>query len=158
MKRLVVVGNGRPEKYEDVISRYGIWGVDFVGMVPAEQLPRYYASCDLFCAPSIHGESFGIILLEAMASGKPVIASDIPGYASVMTDGREGLLTEPGDPTSIALAIVRLLSDDALKQRVAEQGLKTAAHYAWPSVAKRVLQTYDAARERSLVSGRRDSY
>ncbi len=156
--RLVVVGNGRPEKYEEVISRYGIWGVDFVGMVPAEQLPRYYASCDLFCAPSIHGESFGIILLEAMASGKPVIASDIPGYASVMTDGREGLLAEPRDPTSIALAIVRLLSDDALKRRVAEQGLKTAAHYAWPSVARQVLQTYEVARERSLVSGRRDSY
>ena len=156
--RLVVVGDGRPEKYEDLISRYGIWGVDFVGMVSAEQLPRYYASCDLFCAPSIHGESFGIILLEAMASGKPVIASDIPGYASVMTDGREGLLAEPRDPTSIALAVVRLLSDDALKHRVAEQGLKTAAHYAWPSVAKRVLQTYEVARERSLVSGRRDSY
>jgi glycosyltransferase involved in cell wall biosynthesis len=75
-----------------------------------------------------------------------------------MTDGHEGLLAEPRNATSIALAIVRLLSDDALKRRVAEQGLKTAAHYAWPSVAKRVLQTYDAARERSLVSGRRDSY
>jgi glycosyltransferase involved in cell wall biosynthesis len=75
-----------------------------------------------------------------------------------MTDGSDGLRAEPRDPPSFALAIVPLVSDDALKHRVAEQGLKTAAHYAWPSVAKRVLQTYEVARERSLVSGRRDSY
>lgn len=154
--RLTVVGMGRPEKFDDVISKYGIWGVDFVGMVPAEQLPRYYASCDIFCAPSIERESFGIVLLEAMASGKPVVASDIPGYASVMRDGREGLLVPPRDPTGLALAIVRLLSDPALGRKFAERGLQTAQQYAWPNVARRVLETYDAARERFAVSSRRD--
>ncbi len=154
--RLTVVGMGRPEKYDDLISKYGIWGIDFVGMVPAEQLPRYYASCDIFCAPSIERESFGIVLLEAMASGKPVVASDIPGYASVMRDGREGLLVPPRDPTGLALAIVRLLSDPALGRRFAERGLQTAQQYAWPNVAKRVLDTYESARERFAVSSRRE--
>jgi phosphatidylinositol alpha-mannosyltransferase len=154
--RLTVVGSGRPEKFDDLISKYGIWGVDFVGMVPAEQLPRYYASCDIFCAPSIERESFGIVLLEAMASGKPVVASDIPGYASVMRDGREGLLVPPRDPVGLALAIVRLLSNPGLGHQFAERGLVTAQRYAWPNVAKRVLETYDTARERFAVSSRRD--
>ncbi len=149
--RLIVVGSGRPERYDTLISRLGIWGVDFVGMATAAELPRYYASCDLFCAPSIHGESFGIVLLEAMASGKPVVASDIPGYASVMTDGREGLLSPPKDPTGIALAIVRLLADAELRRRCGAQGRETAATYAWPHVARRVLASYDTAMARATA-------
>ncbi|MGH2549819.1 MAG: glycosyltransferase family 4 protein, partial [Thermomicrobiales bacterium] len=149
--RLTVVGTGRPEKFDDLISKYGIWGVDFVGTISAEQLPRYYASCDIFCAPSIERESFGIVLLEAMATGKPVVASNIPGYASVMRDGREGLLVPPRDPAGLALAIVRMLSNTDLMQQFAERGVKTATQYAWPNVAKQVLETYEAARERTVA-------
>jgi phosphatidylinositol alpha-mannosyltransferase len=149
--RLTVVGTGRPEKFDDLISKYGIWGVDFVGTISAEQLPRYYASCDIFCAPSIERESFGIVLLEAMATGKPVVASNIPGYASVMRDGREGLLVPPRDPAGLALAIVRMLSNTDLMQQFAERGVKTATHYAWPNVAKQVLETYEAAKERTVA-------
>jgi phosphatidylinositol alpha-mannosyltransferase len=155
--RLTVVGPGRPEKFDDMISKYGVWGVDFVGQISAELLPRYYASCDIFCAPSIGGESFGLVLLEAMSSGKPVVASNIPGYASVMRDGREGLLVPPRDPAGLALAIVRLLANNELRGQMAERGMQTATHYAWPSVAKRVLETYDAARERSLANNRREA-
>src|SRR3712207_1863503 len=90
--RLVVAGTGRPERYAGLMERHGVTGVDFLGFVPDEEKPRYYASCDVFCAPSIGGESLGIVLLEAMASGKPIVASDIPGYASVLSHGREGLL------------------------------------------------------------------
>jgi phosphatidylinositol alpha-mannosyltransferase len=154
--RLTVVGSGRPEKFDDVIEKYGVWGVDFVGMIPASELPRYYASCDIYCAPSIERESFGIVLLEAMASGKPVVACDIPGYASVMTDGREGLLVPPRDPVGLALAIVRLLSAPELGQQCAARGLITAQKYAWPSVAKRVLESYETARERFAVSSRHE--
>lgn len=149
--RLTVVGAGRPEKFDDLISKYGIWGVDFVGTISAEQLPRYYASCDIFCAPSIERESFGIVLLEAMASGKPVVASNIPGYASVMRDGREGLLVPPRDPAGLALAIVRMLSNTDLMQQFAERGMKTATQYAWPNVAKQVLETYEVAKERTVA-------
>jgi phosphatidylinositol alpha-mannosyltransferase len=74
------------------MERYGVGNVDFVGRVPFDELPRYYASCDVFCAPSVARESFGIVLLEAMAAGKPVVAGDNPGYASVLNHGREGLL------------------------------------------------------------------
>jgi len=154
--RLTVVGSGRPEKFDDIIGQYGIWGVDFVGKISAGDLPKYYASCDIFCAPSIERESFGIVLLEAMASGKPVVACDNAGYASVMKDGREGLLVPPRDPVALALAIVRLLSSPELAARFAERGLQTAQQYAWPSVARRVLETYDAARERFAVSSRHE--
>jgi len=143
--RLVVVGTGNPERFDHTIERAGITGVDFVGFVPAVELPRYYASCDVFCAPSIERESFGIVLLEAMASGKPVVASDIPGYASVMSNGREGLLVEPKDHQALALALVRVLADRELRERLSAAGRVTADGYAWPRIAARVLEFYERA-------------
>jgi phosphatidylinositol alpha-mannosyltransferase len=156
--RLVVVGTGKPEKYDDLRERYGIWGVDFVGFVPPEELPRYYASCDVFCAPSIRGESFGIVLLEAMASAKPVVASDIPGYASVMTNGQEGLLVPPRDPQALALALVRVLADHDLRRKLGDRGPLTAAQYAWPRVAARVLETYQRAATNAASAGWRQDF
>ena len=116
--RLVVVGGGKPDRFDGLMERYGVRNVDFVGLVTPAELPRYYASCDLFCAPSVSGESFGIVLLEAMASGRPVVAGDIPGYRSVMTNGKEGLLAPPKNPHALALAIVRLLADAPLRHRL----------------------------------------
>ena len=116
--RLVVVGGGKPDRFDGLMERYGVRNVDFVGLVSPEELPRYYASCELFCAPSTSGESFGIVLLEAMASGRPVVAGDIPGYRSVMTNGKEGLLVPPKNPHALALAIVRLLADAPMRTPV----------------------------------------
>lgn len=143
--RLVVVGTGDPEKFAGVIERDRIGGIDWIGFVSREDLPRYYASCDVFCAPSIAGESFGIVLLEAMASGRPVVAANIPGYAGVITNEREGLLVDPASPQALALGLVRMLSDAALRARLAAQGKVSAAHYAWPDVAERVLRVYEEA-------------
>lgn len=143
--RLVVAGGGKRDRFDGLMERYGVRNVDFVGLASPAELPRYYASCDLFCAPSISGESFGIVLLEAMASGRPVVAGDIPGYRSVMTNGREGLLTPPKDPHALALAIVRLLSDTPLRRRMAADGQTTAGQYAWPEIASRVLAIYERA-------------
>jgi phosphatidylinositol alpha-mannosyltransferase len=140
--RLVVVGPGDRTKFDDQINRHLIRGVDFIGEVSSDVLPRYYASCDVFSAPSIHGESFGLVLLEAMATGKPVVASRIPGYASVVTDHLDGLLVEPKDAMSLALAIVRLLSDSGLRASLSADGRRTAETYAWPRVAARVLEVY----------------
>ncbi|CAN5687465.1 glycosyltransferase family 4 protein [soil metagenome] len=140
--RLTVVGPGDRSKFQDLISRYLIRGVDFVGEVSKDDLPRYYASCDIFCAPSIHGESFGIVLLEAMATFKPVVASQIPGYAGVISHEKDGLLVEPRDSTAIALAVVRLLSDTSLRQSLSLSGRRTAEHYAWPRVAARIVDVY----------------
>ncbi|HEY8445584.1 MAG TPA: glycosyltransferase family 4 protein [Thermomicrobiales bacterium] len=143
--RLVVVGPGKPEKFDGTMWRYGVANVDFVGQVSASELPRYYASCDLFCAPSIERESFGMVLLEAMACGKPVIATNISGYAGVVAHEREGLLVEPRNPAALALAIVRLLADRELRTRFSIAGQQTAARYAWPRIAARVLDIYEQA-------------
>lgn len=145
--RLMVVGPGEPERFANTIERNVIRGVDFHGHVSKEDLPRYYASADVVCAPSIHGESFGLVLLEAMASGKPVVASNIQGYAGVLHNEREGLLVEPRSPMALALGIVRLLSNPALCDRLASCGRETAAHYDWPKVARRVVDLYSRAME-----------
>jgi phosphatidylinositol alpha-mannosyltransferase len=143
--RLVVIGQGKPERFEGTMARYGVTGIDYVGYVSDDELPRYYASCDLFCAPSIHGESFGIVLLEAMAAGAPVVASDIPGYASVVHHGENGLLVAPKDPLALALALVRLLADRELRRAVTAAGERSVKTYAWPAIATRVLRVYDKA-------------
>ncbi|CAN5858867.1 glycosyltransferase family 4 protein [soil metagenome] len=140
--RLLVVGPGDRTKFNDLINRYLIRGVDFFGEVSSADLPRYYASCDVFSAPSIHGESFGLVLLESMATGKPVVASNIPGYAGVVNHNKDGLLVQPKDSMSLALAIVRLLSDSGLRARLSVAGRRTAETYAWPQVAARVLEVY----------------
>jgi phosphatidyl-myo-inositol alpha-mannosyltransferase len=140
--RLMVVGPGDKSKFHDLINRHLIRGVEFIGEVSSADLPRYYASCDVFCAPSIHGESFGLVLLEAMASGKPVVASHIPGYAGVVSHNKDGLLVEPKDSMSVALALVRLLADSDLRARLSATGRLTSELYAWPQVAARVLEVY----------------
>ena len=145
--RLMVVGPGKPEQFSGVIEREHIRGVDFCGHVSKEDLPRYYASADVVCAPSTYGESFGLVLLEAMASGKPVVAANIQGYAGVMQNEREGLLVEPRSPMTLALGIVRLLSNPTLCARLAECGRETAAQYDWPKVARRVVDFYARAME-----------
>ena len=141
--RLLAVGPGEPSKLEGTMERYRIRGVDFVGQVSKEDLPRYYASSTMVCAPSIERESFGIVLLEAMASGKPLVATNIPGYASVMTHEDNGLMVPPEDSQALALATVRLLADQQLRCRLVDNGLKTAGTYAWPKVTSRVLEVYE---------------
>ena len=153
--RLVVIGAGRPAKFAKLMEQHEVTGVEFVGMVPREELPRYYASCDIFCAPSISRESFGIVLLEAMAAGKPVVASDIPGYASVMTHLQEGLLVPPRQPHLLALALVRLLADREFQGKLAASGQVTAARYDWQRIAGQVLDAYDRAARNAATTARR---
>jgi phosphatidylinositol alpha-mannosyltransferase len=117
--------------------------VDFCGQVSKEDLPRYYASSTVVCAPSIERESFGIVLLEAMASGKPLVATNIPGYAGVMSHELDGLMVPPQDSLAIALAMVRILADQPLRLRLVDNGLSTAESYAWSKVTSRVLGVYE---------------
>ena len=141
--RLIVVGDG-PQRahYEHLVRRHGWKDVVFTGFVSTEDLPRYYASSDLFCAPSTGGESQGVVLLEAMASGKAVVASQIEGYCDVIHDGRDGLLVPPRQSSALAEAICSLLADAALRQAMGVCGREQAAAFAWPQVARRILGYY----------------
>jgi phosphatidylinositol alpha-mannosyltransferase len=122
--------------------------VRFIGYVPEDDLPRYYRTCHVFCAPSTGFESFGIILLEAMAAGKPIVASNIDGYRGVLSDGEEGLLVRPEDERRLAEALIRLLRDPSLQERMGRQGQAKAADYSWQKVAQQVLNCYRELSER----------
>lgn len=141
--RFIFVGDGalRPG-FQRFVERHGWQDVLFTGYVSDENLPRYFASADIFCSPAIGGESMGIVLLEAMAAGKPVVASNIEGYATVINHGSDGLLVPPRDSAALAASISRLLESDALRQRFISAGLQKARDYAWPRVASRILDYY----------------
>jgi phosphatidyl-myo-inositol alpha-mannosyltransferase len=141
---LVVVGTGLlGYSYKGYLDRGVNEHVRWAGLVPNDDRPRYYASCDLYCSPAIGNESFGIVLLEAMATGKPVVASGIDGYRSVMTDDKEGILVPPRDVNGLAGAIVRILKDRELARRFGQAGLKRAAEFSWPVLAERIEGLYE---------------
>ena len=156
--RLIVVGAGRPEKFEGLMERHGVTGVEFKGFVSHEDKARYYASCDVACVPSTGNESFGYVVVEPMAAAKPVVASNIAGYASVMTSGETGLLVEPRDPQALALALVRVLADRDLRERLGAAGRVAAQQYDWSRVAARVLGCYEEAAERARHASWRQEF
>ncbi len=150
--RLLVVGafNDDDKKpFIEFIRKNRIYGVRFIGHVPEDELPRYYHTCDVFCAPSLGYESFGMVLIEAMAAGKPVVASAIPGYTEVVKSGAEGLLVPPGDPQALARAIIHLLQNPQLRITMGEMGKRKASRYSWRQIASEVLEYYKEAAERS---------
>ena len=142
--RLLVVGPGKPDddSYR-IMSERNLQDVIFVGRVSEGDKARYYKSADIYCSPATGRESFGIVLLEAMAAGKPVVASDIEGYSSVVTHGQEGLLVEPKQEAALAQAIDVLLRDPALRARLAANGQRKAEQYRWERVAGQVMDYYN---------------
>ena len=142
--RLLVVGGGhRLDGYRRWVQAHGWSEVHFIGHVSADDLVRYYQTSDVFCAPSTGQESFGIVLLEAMASGRPIVASRIPGYADVLEDGAEGLLVEPRSASALAEGLTRLLQDAPTRRAMGERGRTKAAAFDWFRVAGRVLDLYE---------------
>lgn len=140
--RLIVVGPGEHQQYEKLVNKANMQDVVFTGYVPNEALRTYYQTADVFCAPATGEESFGIVLLEAMAAGKPIVATNIAGYRSVLEESREGLLVEPEDELALAEAIVTLLQDAALRQEMGARGQDKARRYDWSIVAGQVLDLY----------------
>jgi len=154
--RLVVVGDG-PMRwgYERYVEAHAIPDVTFAGRVSAELLPRAYTAADLFCAPAVGGESFGIVLLEAMASGVPVVASAIAGFSQVVDSGADGLLIPPRQASTWALALERLLDDAPARRRMGEAGVVKAQGYDWQRVVDAVIDVYveaGARARRNLVA------
>jgi phosphatidylinositol alpha-mannosyltransferase len=120
-------------------------GVRALGKVPEQQKLEELARADLLCAPSLHGESFGMILTEAFAAATPVLASDIPGYREVVRDGLDGELVPAGDALALAESLRRLALDPTRRERMARAARERAERFAWPHVAAEVLDSYEQA-------------
>ena len=146
--RLIVVGDGPlRHRVESYVSNQRLPNVVVTGSVPDQVLPRFHNSADIFCAPSTGRESFGIVLLEAMATGLPVVATEIPGYLSVLEPGVDSLTVRPKRPVELGGALTVLARDGVLRRRLGEAGLVKAQRYAWPVVTGRVIDVYRQARE-----------
>jgi phosphatidylinositol alpha-mannosyltransferase len=142
--RLIIAGPGiRLRGYYEMLARTLLNDhAVFTKFVPYNELPQYYRTADIFCAPANGGESFGIVLLEAMASGTPVVATNIPGYASVLTHGQDGLLAKPSNHRSLADALLTMLKDGKMRADMAKRGLVTAEKYSWENVSRQVMDFY----------------
>jgi len=144
--KLLVIGTGPEEKaLKEMVVRDKLDGkAIFLGDVSDEYLPAYYDACDVFVLPSSHrSEAFGTVLIEAMASGKPVISSELgTGTSFVNIHGLTGLVVPPKDPASLAGAINRLLSNDSLRQEYALNAGKRAEEFTNDVLNKRVLEVY----------------
>ena len=120
-------------------------GIEIAGQVDDAHKWRLLGAADLLCAPSLGGESFGMVLTEAFASGTPVVASDIAGYRDVVQDGHDSVLVPAGDAVALGETLLELASDPARRSRMAEAARESAERFAWPNVAREVEEVYEEA-------------
>jgi phosphatidylinositol alpha-mannosyltransferase len=139
---LVVAGDGEERTAVRDLAPEVRDRVLLLGNVDHDDLPPYHAACEVFVGPARGNESFGIVLVEAMAAGLPVVASDIPGYREVVRDGREGLLVPPSDPVALAVALREVLDDAHLAARLGAAGRVRAERYSWDAVAAAIEAVY----------------
>jgi phosphatidylinositol alpha-mannosyltransferase len=150
--RLIVVGAGVPDRESyRIMGERSLDDVIFTGPVSEEELPGYYQNADIFLAPNTGKESFGFIIIEAMSASTPIVASNIPGFASVMTDGKEGLMVPPKDEAALAEAIKKLIENPGLRAQLGVDGRATVHQYRWSHVADSVLNYYDKVQEKQPV-------
>jgi phosphatidylinositol alpha-mannosyltransferase len=139
--RLIVVGAGDFSRYARIMRPFP--DVVFRENVPYDDLPRYHRSAHVVCCPNTGNESQGYVLLEAMAAGRPVIASNIEGFAGVVTDGVDGLLVRPRDEESLTSAVLRILRNPVLAAGLSAHAQARAETYSWDNVARRVMSYYE---------------
>jgi phosphatidylinositol alpha-mannosyltransferase len=140
--RLQIVGVG-PQTEE--LRRRAVAGVEWFGTVTDASRNELLRGATAFCAPSLRGESFGVVLLEAMAAGAPIVASAIEGYQNVARAGQDALLVPPGDVTALRNALRRLLDDPALSARLVASGRDRAEEFSMRRLAERYLELYARA-------------
>ncbi len=146
--RLIIVGDGPQRgRVESYVQRHRLNNVILAGFVPDTVKPRYYSSADIFCAPATGAESFGIVLLEAMASRLPVVATEVPGYMSVLEPGKDSVTVPPKNWRELAASLVILARDAELRHRLADYGLNKVRRYSWERVAAAVIEVYQQARK-----------
>lgn len=152
----VIVGDGDlRESYADAARQRGIAGrVIFAGRVPDRELPLYYRLADVTVLPSVTmGEAFGLVLVESLASGTPVIASDLPGVRTVVADNSDGFLVEPGDPSALAEALRCITANEDARIEMGVRGRrKVEQHYTWAQIAARLEGLYLAVLRKSQTA------
>jgi phosphatidylinositol alpha-mannosyltransferase len=142
--RLLIAGPGDAGDVTDRVPAPLRERVVLLGQVSEEDKARVYHSVDVFCAPNTGGESFGIVLAEAMAAGAPIVASDLDAFRQVLRGGRAGELFTTADPAALAAAAGRLLDDPPLRARLSAAASEAARAYDWPVVARDVVKVYQA--------------
>ena len=152
--RLLVVGGGPQEREaRRYVATRRLIGVEFLGRVSDDEKAQLFRTADVYVSPATGGESFGIVLLEAMAAGAPIVASDIHGYKGVIRRGREGLLVPPREPKQFAASIARLLRDNKLAGEMSAAGMIRAEEFSWPRVTAKVDDYYGFVIRRLAASG-----
>jgi phosphatidyl-myo-inositol alpha-mannosyltransferase len=148
--RVLVAGRGEtgPEEARELLGEDAA-AVEFLGPLSDEDKARLLTSVDAYVAPQTGGESFGIVLVEAMSAGTAVVASDLGAFRRVLDDGRAGVLFRTGDSEDLARTLVELLGDPERRAAVAEAGARTVPRYDWSSVTHEILTVYEMAVEGS---------
>ncbi|GAB2933670.1 glycosyltransferase family 4 protein [Micromonospora polyrhachis] len=145
--RLLVAGPGDVADLHEGVPPHLRDRITFLGMVPEEEKARMLRSVDLYVAPNIGGESFGMILTEAMAAGTTVVASDLDAFRRVLDGGRAGQLFTTGDPMALRRALAELLDDPDRRTELSACAKQVVSSFDWPVVARRVLEVYETAIE-----------
>ncbi|MET8268630.1 glycosyltransferase family 4 protein [Micromonospora arida] len=145
--RLLVAGPGDPDDLYDQFPAELHEQITFLGLVSEADKARMLRSVHLYVAPNTGGESFGMILTEALAAGTTVVASDLDAFRRVLDGGRAGRLFPTGDPVGLRDVLVELLDDPAARATLSACGDQVVANFDWPVVARRVLEVYAAAIE-----------
>jgi len=151
--RLTVIGAERSDVLRYLAEPETMRWIDVRGRVSGAALWQSLHEADLLCAPSLSGESFGMVLTEAFAAGTPAIASRIAGYSDVVRDGIDGVLVPPGDPQRLAEELQRAHHDRPRLRAMGEAARRSAERYAWPRVADRVIGVYERAIEAPRPDG-----
>jgi phosphatidylinositol alpha-mannosyltransferase len=143
--RLLLAGRGNAEDFLEGLPDQVARRVDLLGQVSEDDKARLLRSVDVYCAPNTGQESFGVILLEAMAARTPIVASDIDAFRRVLGDGSAGRQFVTGDPGALAEALAEVLDDADLRERLVEAGDEAVAPYDWDLIVGDVLRVYELA-------------
>jgi len=153
--RLIIVGEGElKEECQNYVQENNLKEVHFEGQITGQKLPPYYNSCDIFCSPAIFGESFGLVLVEAMASGIPVVAFANEGYRGVLKGKGSKFLVKPKDYKTLAQKLEILIKNKKLRQEMGEWGRIEAKKYSWPKITDQILDFYQLCLKNKQKKGR----
>ncbi|MDT5265393.1 MAG: phosphatidyl-myo-inositol alpha-mannosyltransferase, partial [Mycobacterium sp.] len=139
---VLVVGRGDEEELTEEAGALA-GHLRFLGLVDDAEKASAMRSADVYCAPNTGGESFGIVLVEAMAAGTAVVASDLDAFRRVLEDGAAGRLVPVDDSAALASALIEMLSNDVVRERYVEAAAKAVRRYDWSVVARQILRVYE---------------